>query len=67
MNKKDIKVACWLKNGTEWYYPVKTIDLSEYDHVQLLIKDDHSGDIYIAWNGDSDAQKHATGRLFKSK
>ena len=55
-----IKVECWLKNNTEWYYPEKKVDLSIYDHIELL-STLHFGDIFYAYN---EGQK-MNGRLFR--
>jgi hypothetical protein len=37
-SKEDgkISVEYWLKNNIEWYQPVKDVDLSVYDNVDLL-------------------------------
>lgn len=52
--------AFW--SNEDWYSPSKTIDLSQYDHIELL-QEGFKIDVFIAWNG-SDKK---TGRLFKGK
>lgn len=57
-----IKVECWLKNNTEWYYPEREVDLSKYDHIELL-SITYYGDLFYAYmDGDK-----GDGRLFKGK
>jgi hypothetical protein len=60
--KKAFKVDCWLKNNKEWYYPLKEVDLSLYDHVEFL-SSGHDGDLVYAYNN---GQKE-DGRLFKGR
>lgn len=64
MNNNDgkIEVECWLKNNTEWYYPQKNVDLSMYNHVELLSTSYH-GDLFYAYMEDN----KLNGRLFKGK
>jgi len=59
---KKIEVFDWLKNGLEWYKPIKKPDLSEYENVELLSVH-HDFDIFYAWN-NSDKK---LGRLFRGK
>jgi len=67
--KKDIKVVCWLKNNTEWYYPTKTslLDLSMYDNVNQLTIDCYYGDLYVAWNGHTDKERLESSVIFRTK
>lgn len=57
----DIEVECWLKNNTEWYYPIKKVNLSNYKHIEL-ISTSYFGDLFYAYNDDK-----FQGRLFKGK
>lgn len=46
---KPIEVHAWLNDSdsslTDWYYPAKPVDLSEYDEI-VLISRGHYGDLF---------------------
>lgn len=61
-NQKEIIVECWLKNNKEWYYPQNSVDLSEWDNIELLSVR-YDGDLFYCYN---DGDKY-NGRLYKGR
>lgn len=62
METKKIKVDAWLKNNTDWYYPIKEVDLNQYDYIELL-STSYEADLFYAWNeGDK-----IYGKLFRGR
>ena len=60
---KKILVTSWLKNNEEWYQPMNPVDLTEYDHVELLSLH-HNGDLFYAWHNSTGKEN---GRLFRGR
>ncbi len=55
-----IYIECWLKNNTEWYYPVKEPNIFEWDNVELLSISFYGELFYAYQNGNKE-----NGRLYK--